>query len=90
VLDGWRWPVRGEPGVITADNYTLIRGDAHLVVDVRLVSGTVDYASGTFEKITTSSCDSPELSTWTMMLVGFAGLGLVSRRAARRRAAASP
>jgi hypothetical protein len=47
------------------------------------ISGHVDLASAVL------SAPVPEPSTWALMLAGFAGLGVMARRAARRRAAAS-
>jgi hypothetical protein len=67
-----------------------------LVVDSSvLTTGAVDYSmetsSGTFSGTVDGPVATavPEASTWAMMLVGFAGLGLAGCRAARRRLAAA-
>jgi PEP-CTERM motif len=46
----------------------------------------VDLASGT---LTSSTLTVPEPSTWSMMLMGFAGLGFAGYRASRKMAAAA-
>jgi hypothetical protein len=73
----------------------IIRTDATLfdqfgsVTVSNSAGGGVFGLSGTFEPISpsvTTTASAPETSTWAMMLIGFAGLGLARLRAVRRSA----
>jgi hypothetical protein len=70
----------GSSGVSTTANITYLNatyGEGSTLTDPTIAFGTNGFYGPNIAA-------APELSTWAMMLIGFAGIGFVGRRAARR------
>jgi hypothetical protein len=68
--NGWGCPTFTANGVVPAGFFTNSNGS----------SGTIRYIDGGFAVVSSV----PELSTWAMMLIGFAGIGFMAYRRQRK------
>ena len=79
----------GYPGGLTSSNTALIFGDYYFTEALLRLQNVLDGEPG-WVLYSPALRAVPETSTWAMMLIGFAGLGLAGYRTLRKAAPIAP